>query len=232
VEFQIHPVRSRTSLTVMRINDSALFACNGTVMAFDRPGNIIRIPVTIRDVLDILATFWNNPRDSAKRAVSLAPVHLVLDHETITETRTDMTGTFSTVVSLPEGKHRIFARFINSSYPVMLSQSNGVDVDVAGINLSLQTFDEEHPPFDEELQLRIFEPVVAVLIILVFTGGAVFYLKRKSLVVTQKKPADEDKDVPPAAISHEVPPSLEVVPDLDLISSESLFLRYLRILIL
>jgi len=231
-EFQVLTVPSRTTLLVTRIQNSSLVTASGSVLAFDRSGTILRKPLTILDVQKILSEFWKNSLDMAKRPVSLAPVEIILDTQTIVETQTDALGNFSEVLSLPAGSHTIYAQFINNSYPITKSQSNPVEVNIASANLSTISGSEQS-------RISVLEPLVIAVILILFIGGAVFYLQRKSGLFTRLWAGavkEHGPDIPVAAdildiSGHDAQNLLkESQPDDDAVSKDSIFLRYLRFL--
>ena len=202
-------------------------------MAFDRSGTILRKPLTILDVQKILSEFWKNPLDMAKRPVSRAPVGIILDTQTIVETQTDALGNFSEVLSLPAGSHAIYAEFINDGYPLTESQSDPVEVNIASANLSTISRSEQS-------RLSVLEPLVIVVILILFIGGAVFYLQRKSGLfkrIGAGAVGEHGPDIPVSAdiidISRHdaqtLPPE-ESQPDDGAVSGVSLFMRYLGFL--
>jgi hypothetical protein len=232
-EFQILTVPSRTTLLITSITNSSLVTASGSVMAFDRSGTILRKPLTILDVRKILSEFWKNPLDMAKRPVSLAPVGIILDTQTIVETQTDAVGNFSEVLSLPAGSHAIYAQFINDSYPITKSLSNPVEINIASANLS--TISRSEPS-----RIFLLVPFVIAVILLMFIGGAVFYLQRKSGLfkrIGAGAVGEYGPDIPVSADIIDISrhdaqtlPKGEPQPDDGAVSGVSLFLRYLRFL--
>jgi hypothetical protein len=231
--FQVLTVPSRTTLLVTRIHNSALVTCSGSVMAFDRSGTLLTKPLTIWDVQKILSEFWKNPLDMAKRPVSLAPVGIILDTQTMVETQTDALGNFSEVLALPAGTHTIYAQFINDSYPITKSRSNPVEVNIASANLSTISSSEQS-------RIPLLEPLVIAVILFLFIGGAVFYLQRKSGLFKRiggGAIGEHGPDIPLPAGTIEtsghdaqtLPPG-ESQPDHEAVSGDSVFLRYLRLL--
>ena len=202
-------------------------------MAFDRSGTILRKPLTILDVQKILSEFWKNPLDRAQRPVSLAPVEIMLGTTAMMETQTDALGNFTEVLSLPAGSHTIYAQFINNSYPITKSLSNPVVVNIASANLSTISRSEQS-------RISVLEPLVIVVILILFIGGAVFYLQRKSGLfkrIGAGAVGEHGPDIPVSAdiidISRHdaqtLPPE-ESQPDDGAVSGVSLFMRYLGFL--
>ncbi|MCX6688210.1 MAG: DUF4129 domain-containing protein, partial [Methanoregula sp.] len=232
--FTVLPVHTRTTLTVTPVNNSALFTCNGTVMAFDQAGDIIRRPVSLKEVHDILATLGKDPMKAAKRPVSAAPVALKVNNETLLEMQTDAVGRFSSVVVLQPGDNVITARFVNQSFPLFTSQSKGISVNIPSANLSLLVETRSS-------SVSLLAPVIVVAaILLLFIGGSIFYLKRRSIFFrTRQTPADLSSEpeilVSPETLTkeiEEVDPFLSSVspPDPDKVSPDPIFAQYVRIL--
>ncbi len=177
--FQVIPVFSRISLDIIKPNNSALYECSGTVLAFDHYGEIIRSPSTIGDAEAILAGFGKNPLSRANRPVGFARVEIISNNDTMLQTITDENGHFSELIILPAGDNRVVARFINDSFPIFPSSSREMHVNNPSTNISLASGAERSP-------LRILEPLVVGAVLLVFIGGAAFYLKRRSGFFSQK----------------------------------------------
>jgi hypothetical protein len=165
--------------------------------------------------------------------VSFAPLEIILDTQTMVETQTDALGNFSEVLSLPAGTHTISAQFINDGYPITKSQSDPVEVNIAFANLSTIFSSEQS-------RISLLEPLVIAVILIMFIGGAVFYLQRKSGLFTRKGAGaigEHGPDIPLSAgiidiSGHDaqtLPPG-ESQPDHEAVSGDSVFLRYLRLL--
>ncbi|MCX6689247.1 MAG: DUF4129 domain-containing protein [Methanoregula sp.] len=229
--FTVLPVHSRTTLTVTRVNNSALFECNGTVMAFDRPDDVILRPLSIRDVLDIIATFTLT---TAKRPVSAAPVAHMVNNVTLLEMQTDAFGGFSRVVALPTGDNIVTARFVNNRFPLFPSKSKEISLNLPSANLSPLENIRSSPS-----DMLVSVSIVAV-IILVFTGGSIFYLKRRSILfrITQT-PAALSLEPETLASAETLSKEIEAAdsflasvspPDVNLVSTDPILARYIRIL--
>jgi hypothetical protein len=193
----------------------------------------LRKPLTISDVQKILSEFWKNPLEMGKRPVSLAPVEIILGNQTIVETQTDALGNFSEVLSLPAGSHTISAQFINDSYPITKSRSNPVEVNIASANLSTISISEQS-------RISVLVPLVIAVILLLFIGGAVFYLHRKSGIFKRfgtGAAREHGPDIPLSAgiiepsgqDAQTLPPGAPQT-EYEAVSGESVFLRYLRFL--
>ena len=231
--FTVLSVHSRTELTITRVNNSALFECNGTVMAFDRAGDIIRRPVSINDVLEILSTFGRDPLGAAKRPVSAAPVALMVNNVTLLEMQTDAVGRFSVVVAIPTGDNVVTARFISKSFPLLTSWSEEIAVNIPSANTSPLSDTRSSPN-------GMLVPVVVAAILLLFTGGSIFYLKRQSILFRARRtPADLSLETDTRATSET--PSKEIdaddsflasvnPSDPNMVSADPILARYVRIL--
>jgi len=232
--FTVIPVQSLTTLTVTRVNNSALFECYGMVMAFDRPGDVILRPLSIRDVLDIIVTFGRVPLASAKRPVSDAEIALMVNNVTLLEVQTDTSGRFSRVVALPAGDNVVAARFVNNRFPIVPSQSKEIAVNIPSANLSPLENIRSSPS-------GMLVPVIVVaVILLVFTGGSFFYLKRRSILFrTRRTPAAINLDSETLASAEMLLKEIEAAdpflstvlpPDPDMGSTDPILTRYIRIL--
>ncbi|MDO9034601.1 MAG: hypothetical protein Q7U51_05290 [Methanoregula sp.] len=231
--FTVLPAHSQTTLTITRMNNSALFECNGSVMAFDNARDIIQLPLSIRSVLDIVATFGRHPLDAAMRPVSAAPVALRVNNATLLEMQTDSAGRFSRVVALQTGDNVVVARFINDSFPLLTSQSKMITVNLPSAETS-PLVNTRSSPSD------MLVPVVLAAILLLFAGGSIFYLKRRSILFrTRQIPAALNIEPETIASSEILLKDIEaadsilasVFPaDPDTVLSDPILTRYIRIL--
>lgn len=231
--FTVLPAYSQTILTITRVNNSALFECNGSVMAFDNTRDIIQLPLSIMDVLDIIATFGRHPLDAAMRPVSAAPVALIVNNVTLSEMQTDSAGRFSRVVALPTGDNVVVARFINNSFPLLTSQSKIIAVNLPSADTSPLVNTQSSPS-------GILVPVVLAAILLLFAGGSIFYLKRRSILFrTRQTPAALNLEPESIASSEILLKEIEaadsvltsVFPaDPDMVLTDPILTRYIRIL--
>lgn len=177
--FQVLPVQSLTTLTITPVNNSSLYECTGRVMAFDHAGELTRKPLTIKDARAILAAFWDNPLSRANRPVGFAPVAIIANNETLLQTMADAEGYFSERVAFPEGDTRVTAQFINDSYPIFSSTSGERVVNVPTADRSEQDGTELPPQ-------GILGSLVIPVILLLFVGGAGYYLNRRSALFSRK----------------------------------------------
>jgi len=104
----------------------------------------------------------------ANYPVRSATIQITWDQTHVLVTKTDSRGWFMKEIQLPPGKHTLVAQFSGESYPINPSES---DPQVVEISLIPQSGDEFNL---WNLILTIF----AVVIIVVFAGAAIFYLKR------------------------------------------------------
>jgi len=230
--FNVLPAQSRTTLTITPVNNSALFTCNGTVIAFDRTVDVIRQPVNINNVLDILTKFRRVPLD-AVRPVSSASVALIVNNETLLEMQTDAFGSFSRVVALPTGDTIVTARFINDSFPLLTSQSKEIAVNIQSANTTPLVETRSAPN-------SVLVPVTIAAILLLFTGGSIFYLKRRSILFREKQtPAALSPGPETLASADALSKEIEAAdsflasvfpPDPDMDSTDPILTRYIRIL--
>ncbi|MFA5268022.1 MAG: hypothetical protein WC379_08615 [Methanoregula sp.] len=232
VTFRVLPVFSQTSLVITKVNNSALYECTGSVMAFDHAAYLIRKPWNFKDAEMVLVPFWNNPLSRANRPVPFAPVGIISNNETVLQTITDAGGHFSERVAFPEGDNRVIAQFINDSYPIFSTASEEREVNIPSANISVPDEPERRP-------LRILEPLAVLVILLLFIGGAGFYLNRKLVLFSLKRASPEIIELPDIPLSRErveSPESLkEAQQSADTVSREMLikdpiFILYLRML--
>lgn len=231
--FHVLPVYSQTSLTINKVNYSALYECTGSVMALDHAGDMIRKPVTVHDAELILAAFWTNPLDRANRPVRSAPVLIVSHNETLLETMTDINGNFSALVAFPEGDNTVSARFVNASFPVFSSESGTIPVNIPSANVSAS---EEAG----QSAVRIPESLAIIAILFLFAGGAVYYLKRKNALFRERPVPTGSRgntDLPHQDTGITDQESIGEMQRLtgtlsgdDLVTQDPIFVRYLRIL--
>ncbi|MFA7304902.1 MAG: carboxypeptidase-like regulatory domain-containing protein, partial [Methanoregula sp.] len=232
--FTVLPAHSRTTLTVTPVNTSSLTTCNGTVMAFNRAGDVIRRPGNIRDVIALLPTLGRDPWSAATRPVSGAPVALIVNNERLLEMQTDEYGRFSCVVALPPGDNRISARFDATGFPLYPSQAKEHSVNIPSANTTPFVEEESSP-------VTAFVPVLVVAaILLLFTGGSVFYLKRRSLRfmtrrTTAETSAEDEARASAAEIEQEIAAQESYLaavspPDPAQVATDPLLARYIRIL--
>jgi hypothetical protein len=167
-------------LIIIPINNSALFECNGTVQASERAVDDIRRPVSISSVLEILPALGRAQLDFAKKPVSAAPVAIMVNNVTLVEMQTDAFGRFSRVVVFPAYDNVVTARFINDSFPLLTSQSKGVSVNITSVNMSPLIETRSAPN-------SLLVPVMVAAILVLFTGGSFFYLKRRSILFRAKQ---------------------------------------------
>lgn len=227
--FQVLPVHSLTTLTITPVNNSALYECTGRVAAINHTGEMIRKPLTIKDAEAILDTFWDNPLSRAGLPVRFAPVEIIANNATLLQTMTDAEGQFSRRVAFPEGDNRVTAQFINDSYPIFSSTSEKRVVNVPTADISVQNGTETPPQ-------RIPESLVIPVILLLFVGGAGYYLNRRSALFSRK--SDSLDLIAPPGTPGEGPaapespggtgkPADTSPPELP--AEDPLFIRYLRI---
>jgi hypothetical protein len=225
----VDPVYSRTTLTITPVNQSALYECTGQVMAFDHAGEIVRKPVTIPDVRLILSEIGKNPLDHAIRPVGSAPVVITSNNKTLLETRTGTDGNFSALVAFPEGDNVVGARFMNASYPVFSSESRTLHVNIPSANISLSEGIGQSP-------IRILEPLAVIVILFLFSGGAVYYLKRKTAFFSERHAPSGNREKPDSSLTDtESSGEMHHLPELDLRVSDlnikdPVYVHYLRIL--
>ncbi|MDD5024799.1 MAG: hypothetical protein PHN79_06825, partial [Methanoregula sp.] len=232
--FTVLPAHSRTTLTVTPVNTSTLTTCNGTVMAFNRAGDVIRRPGNIRDVIALLPTLGRDPWSAATRPVGGAPVALIVNNERLLEMQTDAYGRFSCVVALLPGDNRITARFDATGFPLYPSQAKEHSVNIPSANMTPFVEEESNP-------VTALVPVlVVVAILLLFTGGAVFYLKRRSLrFMTRRTTAETSVEDEARASAAEIEQEIVAAesylaavspPDPAQVATDPLLARYIRIL--
>ena len=162
----------------------------------------------------------------ANRPVPLAPVELVWDGDHVVATTTDSWGDFREVVRLPAGRHTVIARFAGDGYPIHPSESEVQEVEVSILQSAL-------PPDYSWLLL----PLAIFALVLVFSGGALVYLRRSGTGPFRSSPLPEPggADTTGPGTEEERLPGLPTgqpsLPDGEktVPSPESLFSRYLRI---
>jgi hypothetical protein len=171
--FHVVAVPSYTTLAITRVNNSALFECAGRVMAFNHSGSIFQKPETIVAVRQIIASFWRDHLDTANQPVISAPVMIKTGSHTLLETQTNENGSFYELATFPEGEYKVYAEFVNTSFPVYASQSSQVVVDNTLVNLTTPVGKEPEKPVSD-----IVVPLAGILIVILFMGGALYYLRR------------------------------------------------------
>jgi hypothetical protein len=227
--FQVLPVQSRTTLTIAPVNNSSLYECTGRIMAFDHAGELIRKPLTLKDAQAILAAFWDNPLNRANLPAGFAPVAIIANNETLLQTMTDAEGYFSERVAFAEGDTRVTAQFINDSYPIFSSTSGRRVVNVPTADSSVQGGTETPPQ-------GIPGSLVIPVILLLFVGGAGYYLNRRSALFSRKidsldlilPPGIPGESSAPPELPGETGQPADTSPP-ELPAEDPIFTRYLRI---
>jgi hypothetical protein len=147
----------------------ALYAQSGTTLSVISTLNISSV-----DSKTTLSAGKVNPQGNvtltgtvtANRPVSFVPVQIISDDTPVVEIITNARGEFNVLLTLPEGKHTVTARFSGDGFPINPSESEAVVVDVSFLQVILPG------------GLRLFLLAGFDLLFLLFAVGAAYYLRR------------------------------------------------------
>jgi len=158
----------------------------------------------------------------ANYPVRSASVEIVWDQSHVIVTKTDADGLFMREIKFPPGQHTVLARFPGTGYPINPSES---EVRLVEVDL-LRNIERDY-----SLLLGI---LVVIAILILFAGGAFYYLKRMGRPEFLQSPDDTEKtdaeSLQTGSILLESPADAKPTDATGDIPGESLVARYTRLL--
>lgn len=111
-------------------------AVYSSVVTFEILSGNTSTTLALAEVNETTVACTGNLTTDDGRPVTLAPVHLRIDDDTLTTAETDKNGTYRKEIALPAGEHTLQAEFHGAGYPLNASESPVGTIIVRGEGLS------------------------------------------------------------------------------------------------